>query len=54
VYARRNPFGIYFRQEPPVDEPSDAERVNQSTNTEAIRFSVLGTLVPSVTYNFTF
>ena len=54
VYARRNPFGIYFRQTPPVEEPTAQQRVEQSTNTEAIRFSVLGTLVPSVTYNFSF
>lgn len=50
VYARRNPFGIYFRQTP----PNENERVAQSTNTEAIRFAVLGTIVPSVTYNFNF
>jgi len=54
VYGRRNPFGIYFRQEPPKDDPSPAERVDQSQKTQAIRFSVLGTIVPSVTYNFSF
>jgi hypothetical protein len=54
VYARRNPFGIYFRQEPPSENPAPADRVSQSRNTQAIRFSVLGTLVPSFTYNFTF
>lgn len=54
VYARRNPFGIYFQQTPPSDNPSKDDRVTQSTNTQAIRFSILGTLVPSATYNFTF
>lgn len=54
VYARRNPFGIYFRQVPPDENPPVDQRVTQSQNTQAIRFSVLGTLVPSVTYNFTF
>lgn len=54
VYARRNPFGIYFQQTPPSDNPSRDDRVTQSTNTQAIRFSILGTLVPSATYNFTF
>jgi len=54
VYARRNPFGIYFRQEPPPDNNNVADRVTQSTNTQAVRFSVLGTLVPSATYNFSF
>lgn len=50
VYARRNPFGIYFRQ----TLPPEGERVAQATSTEAIRFAVLGTVVPSVTYNFKF
>lgn len=54
VYARRNPFGIYFRQQPPSAEPSVQDRVFQSTNTQAVRFAVLGTFVPSVTYNFSF
>ncbi len=54
VYSRRNPFGIYFRQEVPKENPTPAERVDQSSNTEAIRFSVLGIPVPAVTYNFTF
>ncbi len=54
VYARRNPFGIYFRQEPPNADASGPDRVTQSTNTQAIRFAVLGTVVPSVTYNFSF
>jgi hypothetical protein len=60
VYNRRNPFGIYFRQQPasanPVESPNAAfdERVIQSTATQAIRFAVLGAVVPSVTYNFIF
>ncbi len=54
VYSRRNPFGIYFRQEPPKENPNLNERVDQSTNTQAIRFSVLGIPVPAITYNFTF
>jgi hypothetical protein len=43
VYARRNAYGIYFRQN--EDNP---------TRTEAVRLSVFGTLLPSVTYNFNF
>lgn len=43
VYARRNAFSIYFRQN--EDNPA---------KTEAVRFSVFGTLIPSVTYNFKF
>ncbi len=43
VYSRRNPFSIYFEQN--EDNP-------QITN--AIRYSVVGTLVPAVSYNFNF
>ncbi|MBD2767974.1 TonB-dependent receptor [Hymenobacter sp. BT664] len=43
VYARRNAFGIYFRQN--EDNP---------TRTEAVRLSVFGSLLPSATYNFNF
>jgi hypothetical protein len=43
VYARRNPFSIFFQSNP-----------DQPMNTEAIRFAVLGTAVPSVSYNFQF
>ncbi|MGA0557081.1 TonB-dependent receptor [Larkinella sp. VNQ87] len=44
VYARRNPFSIYFEQ-------SDGRNTRQ---TNAVRLAVLGTLLPSVTYNFRF
>ena len=54
VYARKNPFGIYFQQKPTDPAPGQAQRVFQSTDTQAIQFSVLGTLVPSITYNFTY
>jgi hypothetical protein len=43
VYNRRNPFSIYFRQNP--------DNLNQ---TQAIQFSVFGSFIPSVTYNFKF
>lgn len=43
VYARRNPFSISFRQN--EDNP---------TVTEAVRLSIFGTVIPSVTYNFSF
>lgn len=48
VYSRKNPFSIFFRQNP--------ERVNpgQAVNTEAIKLSVIGNFIPSVSYNFTF
>ncbi|HEX8548167.1 MAG TPA: TonB-dependent receptor, partial [Cytophagaceae bacterium] len=43
VYNRRNPFAIYLR--PGVDNPAI---------TEAVRFSVFGSIVPAVTFNFRF
>ncbi|MBD2699997.1 TonB-dependent receptor [Spirosoma sp. BT702] len=43
AYARKNPFSVYFQ--PNADNP----RV-----TEAIRYSVFATIIPSVTYNFKF
>ncbi|MDQ3535581.1 MAG: TonB-dependent receptor [Bacteroidota bacterium] len=43
VYGRRNPFSIFFR--PNTENPAI---------TEAVKFSVFGTVIPSVTYNFKF
>jgi len=43
VYNRRNAFSIYFR--------SNENNPNQS---EAVRYSVIGSFVPAVTYNFNF
>jgi hypothetical protein len=43
VYARRNAFSVYFRQN--EDNPQ---------LTEAVRLSVFGSMLPSVTYNFKF
>lgn len=43
AYGRRNPFSIYFRQN--KDNPAI---------TEAVRYSVFGSIIPSVTYNFKF
>lgn len=43
AYARKNPFSIYFRQ-----------NENNAQQTEAIRLAILGTILPSVTYNFEF
>jgi hypothetical protein len=43
VYGRRNPFSIFFQPNP--------ENFMES---QAIRFAVLGTAVPAVTYNFKF
>lgn len=41
VYARKNPFSVFFTQ-----EPFQAPKAN--------RLSVLGSMIPSITYNFSF
>ncbi len=43
VYARRNPFTVYFRQ-----------NEKDATKTEAVRLSIFGGMLPSVTYNFNY
>ncbi|WP_206610997.1 TonB-dependent receptor [Mariniphaga sediminis] len=43
VYARRNAYSIYFRQN--EDNPS---------LTEGTRLSIIGTIIPAITYNITF
>ena len=43
VYNRRNAFSIYFRT-----------KAGEPNQTEAVRFSVIGSVVPAVTYNFKF
>jgi len=43
VYNRRNAFSIYFQT-----------KDGQPNQTEAIRYSIIGTVVPAVTYNFSF
>ncbi|TAH21596.1 MAG: TonB-dependent receptor [Cytophagales bacterium] len=48
AYARRNPFSVFFRQEVQKDTPTP------TTNTQAVRLSLFGSLLPSVTYNFKF
>lgn len=43
LYNRRNPYSIFFRQN--EDDP---------TITEAVRLSIFGSVIPSLTYNFEF
>ncbi len=43
VYNRRNAFSIYFRTNP--DDP---------LQNQAVRYSIIGSIVPAVTYNFKF
>ena len=48
LYARRNPFTVYGQQADGRTAPGSA------INTEAIKLSVVGSVIPSVSYNFTF
>ena len=48
MYNRKNPFSIYFWQ------GEDRVTTGQATETEAIQVSILGSIVPSITYNFKF
>lgn len=43
VYNRRNAFSIYFRT-----------KAGEPLQTEAVRYSIIGSFVPAVTYNFSF
>lgn len=48
AYNRRNPFSIFFRQQ------EDRVLTGQNVNTEAVQLSVIGSIIPSVSYNFKF
>ncbi len=48
LYARRNPFSIYFSNGP--DRPVAGEPIP----TSATRVSIIGTLIPAISYNFKF
>ena len=48
LYNQRNPFAIYFRSEEGRPMPLDA------ATTEAVKLSVIGSFIPSVSYNFKF
>ncbi|MBS1681723.1 MAG: TonB-dependent receptor [Bacteroidetes bacterium] len=48
VYARQNPFSIYFSQGDQRVPPG------QQAQTQAKQVSIIGSLVPSVSYNFNF
>ena len=48
LYSRRNPFSIYFKQ------PGERIAADQPVITEAIKLSVVGNFIPSISYNFKF
>lgn len=43
VYGRKNPFSVYFQQ-----------NADNASQTEAIRYAIIGSVIPSVSYNFKF
>lgn len=48
VYGRRNPFSIYFSQ-------ADERRMpGETLNSQATQLSIVGSMIPSVSYNFKF
>ncbi|MCU0358088.1 MAG: TonB-dependent receptor [Cyclobacteriaceae bacterium] len=49
VYARKNPFSIYFSQSDERIPPA-----GQSIESQARQLSIIGTIVPAISYNFTF
>lgn len=54
VYNRRNAFSIYFRTKPGSSTQTDTPTIGSSAQTEAVRFSVVGSFIPAITYNFNF
>ncbi len=48
VYNRKNPFSIYFWQ------GDERFAIDQMADTKATQVSILGSIVPSITYNFKF
>lgn len=49
VYARQNPFSIYFSQNTDQRVP-----LGQPITSQATQLAIIGTIVPSVSYNFKF
>lgn len=48
LYARQNPFSIYFSQ------GTDRPTIDKPLTTSATQLSIIGTLIPAVSYNFKF
>lgn len=56
LYNKRNPFSIYTQpiDDKPATNADTAQDAYQVIKNEAIRLSIIGTLIPSITYNFKF
>jgi hypothetical protein len=48
LYARKNPFSIYFSQ------GTDRQLADKPITTSSTQLSIIGTLIPSISYNFKF
>ena len=46
VYANKNPFSVFFGQE------DGRTKLGEPVNTRANQFSIIGSIVPSISYNF--
>jgi len=54
VYARKNPFSIYFSQADEGLTGHERKLPGQPLNSQATQLSVIGSLIPSISYNFKF
>jgi hypothetical protein len=64
VFARRNPFSVFARQPvtasgpPQIDDYLNGKltekAIDYGVKTEAVKYSIFGSFIPSVTYNFKF
>jgi TonB dependent receptor/CarboxypepD_reg-like domain/TonB-dependent Receptor Plug Domain len=52
LYNRRNPFSIYTQ--PKTTDVESVQQAEQTIRSEAVRLSIIGSLIPSITYNFKF
>ena len=51
VYARRNPFSIYFSQ---TEQPGATSETPGRIESSATQLSIVGSIIPSISYNFKF
>lgn len=56
LYNKRNPFSIYTqpKEDTPATSSGTPDEAYQAVKSEAVRLSIIGTLIPSITYNFKF
>ena len=54
LYNRRNPFSIYTQPKDDTTDANNPKDVEKLVKSEAIQLSIIGSFIPSVTYNFKF